>query len=83
VLPAILAGVAPGATIGYLNGLLVRKIKMNPFIATLGTMTVVRGAAPALTEGRVVGGPPEAFNWIGQGQVLGLPVAVVIMIALV
>lgn len=83
VLPAILIGIVVGAGIGYVNGLLVTKIKMNPFIATLGTMTVVRGAALALTEGRVVGGLPEAFNFIGQGKIYGVPVSVLLMLLLV
>jgi len=83
VVPAILMGLSIGAGLGYLNGLLVTRIRMNPFIATLGTMTVVRGASLALTEGRVVGGLPGAFNFIGQGQVGGIPVAVLIMVFLV
>jgi len=83
VVPAILIGLFIGAGLGYLNGLLVTKVRMNPFIATLGTMTVVRGASLALTEGRVVGGLPKAFNFIGQGQIAGIPVAVLMMFFLV
>lgn len=83
VLPAILVGLSIGGVLGYINGLLVTKIRMNPFIATLGSMTVIRGASLALTEGRVVGGLPSAFNFIGQGRIGGIPVAVLIMIGLV
>jgi len=83
IVPAILIGLLIGAGIGFLNGLLVTRIRMNPFIATLGTMTVVRGASLAITEGRVVGGLPRAFNFIGQGEVGHMPVAVIIMVVLV
>jgi len=83
VIPSILIGLSIGAALGYINGSLVTRVKMNPFIATLGSMTVIRGASLALTEGRVVGGLPGTFNFIGQGQVGGMPVAVLIMIAFV
>ncbi len=83
VVPAILIGLAIGGGLGYVNGLLVTKIRMNPFIATLGSMTAIRGASLALTEGQVVGGLPNAFNFIGQGQIAGMPVSVILMIVLV
>ncbi len=71
----ILAGIATGAAVGLANGLLVTRLKVSPFIATLGSMVVVRGIALLVTGGRpIVGeeGLPEIFLEIGRGRFLGV-----------
>ena len=72
----IVSGIAAGAFVGFVNGVGVAKLKVSPFIATLGTMVVVRGLALLLTDGRpIVGdddGLPDTFLAIGRGQFLGV-----------
>jgi erythritol transport system permease protein len=75
-----------GAFIGILNGLLVTKLNVAPFIATLGTLYVARGAALLFSDGRTfpnLNGNPDygsaSFPWIGVGSVLGIPVAIWIL----
>ena len=52
VVPAILAGLATGAAVGLINGLIVTELRVPAFIATLGMLTIVRGAALIYTRGR-------------------------------
>ena len=52
VAPAILAGLATGAAVGLINGLIVTELGVPAFIATLGMLTIVRGAALIYTGGR-------------------------------
>ncbi len=71
----IAAGVAVGAAIGFANGTVVTRLKVSPFIATLGTMVIVRGAALLITDGRpIVGedGLPEVFLAFGREWFLGV-----------
>lgn len=71
----VLAGIAVGAAVGFINGVVVTRLKVNAFIATLGTMVVVRGAALLMTNGRpIVGedGLPEIFLELGRGVLFGI-----------
>ena len=52
VMPAIVSGVITGALIGWVNGLIVTELRVPAFIATLGMLTIVRGAALIYTRGR-------------------------------
>jgi ribose transport system permease protein len=76
---AVLGGLATGALIGLINGLLVTRVHINPLITTLGMMTIVRGIALGVTEGRPVINVPENFAWFGQGNVIGIPIPFIIM----
>jgi ribose/xylose/arabinose/galactoside ABC-type transport system permease subunit len=73
---AIAVGLAAGAACGLLNGLLITQGRLPPFIATLGMMSVARGAALVFTEGRPVSGFEAGFRWLATGRGLGLPVPV-------
>lgn len=81
---AILAGLACGGLLGALNGLGVIFAKVPPFIMTLGMMTMARGVALTLSNGKPINVGPraEAFSWIGAGSVLGIPTPVLIFAAL-
>ncbi len=70
-----------GAACGVVNGLLITLGRLPPFIATLGMMSVARGAALLVTDGRPVSGFSESFRWLATGEVLGLPMPVWVMIA--
>lgn len=77
---AVLAGLAAGWVCGLLNGLLITLGKLPPFIATLGMMSVARGAALVYAEGRPISGFAPAFRQIATGEILWVPVPVIIMI---
>jgi ribose transport system permease protein len=74
MIAGIAAGIAAGALVGLANGLIIAKIGVNPFITTLGTMVLVRGAVFLITGGAPVGdeGLPGAFMAFGSGRLLGV-----------
>ncbi len=73
-----------GLGIGVVNGFLISKGRIQPFIATLGTMTLLRGATLVYTQGKPISTNGAAhtleFSKIGKGFFLGIPVPVYIMI---
>ena len=78
---AILVALCAGALVGALNGVLVTVIKIPPFIATLGTMQMVRGLCFVYTGGySLYGDIPQAFTNIGRGYIGVVPVPVIIMV---
>jgi ribose/xylose/arabinose/galactoside ABC-type transport system permease subunit len=78
---AIAAGLATGAVCGLANGLLITRGRLPPFIATLGMMSVARGAALVFTEGRPVSGFEAGFRALATERVLGVPVPVLTVAA--
>jgi inositol transport system permease protein len=77
---SVLAACAVGALVGLINGSLVAKTRIPPFIATLGTYTAIRGVALLYTGGRPISDLTDAYNFIGQGDVFGLPVPIIILV---
>ncbi|RWC33676.1 MAG: ABC transporter permease [Mesorhizobium sp.] len=78
---------AVGILIGAINGLLITRLNVAPFIATLGVLYVARGLALLSSDGRTfpnLVGKPElgttGFGFLGAGRLLGLPVAIWILI---
>ena len=71
-----------GAILGAINGVIIAKGKVAPFIATLATMTIYRGLTLVYTEGRPVSGLGDSisFQMMGKGYFFGIPVPVVTMI---
>ncbi len=80
VLVGIVAGLAVGALLGLLNGIVITRGKVQPFIATLGMLTIGRGLTLVYTDGRPITGLPDSFVWLGAGEVARIPVPVIIMI---
>ncbi|MEQ9812191.1 MAG: ABC transporter permease [Azospirillaceae bacterium] len=71
-----LAGVVIGAAVGAVNGFFVAYLRLNPFIATLGTMVAIRGLVLLITHAQpIVGdeGLPRSFVLYGRERFLGLP----------
>lgn len=66
----MLAGVLTGALCGLANGILVARMRLPPFIATLGMMLVARGLALQVTGARAVSGLGESFGELGNGALL-------------
>src|SRR6202166_3094110 len=78
----ILGACVVGALVGLINGSLVAKARIPPFIATLGTFTAIRGAALLYTGGRPISDLTDEYNFIGQGDVYGLPVPIIILVVM-
>ena len=78
---AMLAGLGTGLGCGLVNGLLITLGRLPPFIATLGMMSVARGGALLYTEGRPISGFSESFRSLATGEVLWMPVPVLVMAA--
>jgi len=78
---ATLVGIASGAVMGAANGLVIAKGKVAPFIATLGTMTILRGLALVVSNGSPVTGiNSDFFTMLGGGYVADLiPIPVIWM----
>jgi len=76
----VLAGVLAGTACGAVNGVVVTKGGVAPFIATLGMMTVARGLALVISGGRPVSNLSDPFKSIG-GDVAGFPVPILILFA--
>ncbi|MBV9705665.1 MAG: ABC transporter permease, partial [Methylobacteriaceae bacterium] len=70
-----------GALIGLVNGLFATRLRLNPLIVTLGTMSIVSGTALILTGGLTKPLMVPGFNWIGSGYVLGVPIPPILMMA--
>ncbi|GEO06043.1 ribose ABC transporter permease [Adhaeribacter aerolatus] len=73
-------GLLVGLAFGSLNGLAITKGKVPAFIVTLGTMTIGRGLALILSKGRPISNLSDSFNYIGSGNLLGIPLPILILI---
>ncbi len=79
---AVALGVVSGALVGLVNGFIITKVKVNPLVTTLGTMTIVRGIVLMETQGKVVTGFPPSFRQIGEGAAFGIFYPVLIFLVL-
>jgi len=77
---ALIGGVLTGGLCGLVNGTLISYGKLPPFIATLGMMSVARGAALLYTDGRPISGFSADFRFISNGEILHIPVPVLLMV---
>lgn len=68
---AIVVGILIGAVLGAFNGFLINKLKLQPFIATLGTMSLYRGIAYVVTGGVPVTNVPDSYRNIFNGEMFG------------
>ncbi|MDF2681601.1 MAG: rbsC 2 [Brevibacillus sp.] len=77
---AVLIGLLAGVVMGAINGVIVAKGKVAPFIGTLATMTVFRGLTLVYTEGRPITGLNPDFALLGKGFFLEIPMPVIWML---
>lgn len=78
---AIFGGILVGAGAGFVNGFLVSMANLNPFIATLGMLSVARGLVLIVTGATAVFGVPNSFRLLGQGTMMGgLPIPVLVLL---
>lgn len=78
---AIFLAAACGLILGGINGLVITYGRVAPFIATLATMTIYRGATLVFTDGNPISGLTQdpSFHAFGQGDILGLPIPALTM----
>lgn len=81
ILLGILVGILTGTFWGAINGLLITRLKINPFIVTLGTLGIVRGLTLIISNGLPVHQIPKAFSFLGEGTLLGVPFVLWILVA--
>ena len=73
VVVGVLFGILIGTACGFLNGFLITRLGIPPFVVTLGTLGVYRGAALIVSNGLPVHKIPAGFSFIGEGNLLGIP----------
>jgi inositol transport system permease protein len=80
---AFLTAILVGMLCGFINGLIVSKGRVPAFIATLGMQQAARGMALLVTNATPVFGLSAAYIFMGSGKILGIPMLVIIMVAVV
>ena len=81
-LVAMIAGtlisVLAGAVCGFANGMLITKLKLAPFIVTLGTMSIFRGISYIMNAGKPFA--VSDYSWLDTGRVAGIPSSVILLV---
>jgi ribose transport system permease protein len=77
----VLIGILTGCFWGFVNGLLATKLRINPFIVTLGTLGIIRGLTLIISNGLPVHQIPQSFSFLGEGVVLGVPFVLWVLLA--
>jgi ribose/xylose/arabinose/galactoside ABC-type transport system permease subunit len=73
-----------GCVIGAINGILVTRFSVTPFIATLGSWFVFKGIAKAITDNNEIkAGLPKSFDFLGQGQIGPIPMPIIFLVVVV
>lgn len=76
----VLCGVGVGLACGLTNGFLITRLRIEPFIVTLGMMGIVRGVTLIISNGLPVHRIPSGFSFLGEGNVLGVPFVLWILV---
>ncbi len=80
---ACAGAVAVGLLCGFINGWIITRFKIHPFIITFGMMSIARGIALSITQGQPIRIFNKSFDFIGQASVFGIPLVTVIFLLLV
>lgn len=83
IIGGVVLSLAVGALCGLINGVMVAKAKLPPFIATLGMMQVARGLSLLLVGGNIIYGFNKQFRFLGAGVLFGIPMPIVIALMVV
>lgn len=78
--PACLLALIIGGAVGGANGALTNGLRLNPFIVTLGSMSIISGLSLVLTGGLTSPLMIDSFNWLGSGRILGVPFPLLFML---
>jgi ribose transport system permease protein len=80
VVLSIVGGLATGALVGFVNGIIIAMVKVNPLITTLATMSIVRGLVFIFTRGLGIPNLPDGFNVIAQARIHMIQIPIIIMV---
>jgi len=80
---AILFALGVGALAGFMNGLVITRLKVPPLIMTIATLALYRGLAEGVSQAHSVRGYPDWFYFLGQGSVFGVPTQLLVLAALI
>ena len=80
---AIVFSLFVGALAGFVNGLVITRVKVPPLIMTIATLALYRGLAEGISQAHSVRGYPEWFYFLGQGSVFGVPTQLLVLFVLV
>ena len=80
---AIITGILSGTVAGFVNGLFIVRVGVPPLIMTLATLALYRGLAEGISEAKSARGYPEWFFELGQGEFLGIPTQLWLLIVAV
>jgi ribose transport system permease protein len=80
---AIGTGLAAGTAVGFANGFVVTRLRINPIIATLASAGIVRGIAYLITSGHSEALSDPAFQFLGRSFVLGIPISMIFCVIVV
>jgi ribose/xylose/arabinose/galactoside ABC-type transport system permease subunit len=71
---AVGAGLLAAIAVGLVNGFFIAYVRVSPILATLGTMSLIKGLAIGITHGDVISGFPDTIVFFGNGTIAGIPV---------
>ena len=80
IFPSVLIGTAAGLGCGFVNGFLITRLKIAPFIVTLGTLGIYRGMALIISKGLPVHRLPPGFAVLGEGTIAGIPYVLLVLL---
>ena len=80
---AIVFSLFVGGLAGFVNGLVITRVKVPPLIMTIATLALYRGLAEGVSQAHSVRGYPEWFYFLGQGSVLGVPTQLLVLVVVV
>jgi ribose/xylose/arabinose/galactoside ABC-type transport system permease subunit len=80
IIVPVIAGIVSGLVLGTMNGFVISRFKLAPFIVTLGMMSIARGLTFVYSDGRPIPGLSKAFLKIGGGSIFGIPNQVIILL---
>ena len=83
IIIACLAGLALTIVIGVFNGILITKLNIPAILVTLGTMTLLNGISIVVTKGYTISGFPRQLIALGNDSFIGIPISIIIFIAVV
>lgn len=80
---AVISGLLAGLAVGAFNGFLISKTTIPPFIVTLSTMNIARGASYVYTGGQPIRVMSDSFNFIGSGYIGDIPMPIIYLVIIV
>jgi len=80
IVPAVLAGLLSTTILGLVNGLMVSRTKIPPFVVTLGMMGIARGLAQVLSNAKPISVESDVFNSFGRMNLAGIPASAILLV---